>query len=411
MAPVFTAVADKQVFNVAAGGYLPMRSFADATFRPLAGSGLLADKEMLDQGILPLEAIADLIANGPEKAGALKPMYTFEPGQTRHGAAIWSNLDNRFRELKIVIHGLTNSHRYEENLRRALVLTFERNSDGLNVDRTELKYVTKKWEYIWMWDQDISIPIPSDPKDPQIKAQKLATPAGGERFVWSFPFDVKNSTKSQQELAIMGVSCALPIEVDVAGTKIPLEVRVVDAGQSTIYKAQLLRSLNVEVVKDRFQNKTLVDGAKTLVERHRITLDAGKSMDRNLAVFDAEDVDWDNAVEQIENVLSLNLDKSSAAKQYWDEYKKSHPNASAENQAGLYNPHRALNDDELKSVKEQILKAIPDAVEKAKAKKSVTAYFNCVSSMSSGDLRITRSYRQPGVVEDSWLKAWEELDK
>ena len=50
-------------------------------------------------------------------------------------------------------------------------------------------------------------------------------------------------------------------------------------------------------------------------------------------------------------------------------------------------------------------------VDAAKASKTVTAYFDAVSGLSSGTFRVKRCYRQLGVVDESWLKAWEELDK
>lgn len=415
IAPVFTAVTDRGTFNLAAGGYLPERMLANSSFRPLAGSEKLADKELLAQGIPPLESVADMLTGGPEKPGiGLKPAYTFEPGQTRWGAALWPEFDNHFRELTIIVSGLTNAHRYEEKMRRVLTLSFERNSDGYNVTRSELKYKGKRWDYLWMWDQDITVPIPTDAKDPQIKAQKLQTPAGAERYVWAFPFELKNSTKVNQEIAIKNVAFVCPVEVEVGGAKVPLEVRVDDDGASSIYKAQLMKAIGAETVKDRFQNKTLVDGSKTAVERRTITLEPGKTADKNWAAFDAADVDWDKAIADVENSLSRGFDKAALSKQSWERTVKlsgGDEKMAAKNPGIFYNPHRALNQDEIKSVKEQILKAIPEAVEKARSRKTVTAYFNCVSGMASGEHRVSRNYRQIGVVDDSWLKEWEGLDK
>ena len=416
ISPVFTAITNKGAFNVSSGGFLPERMFADTMERPLGGSLRLEDKELASQNIAPLESVVEMLTGGPEKTpGNLKPGYTFEPGQTRWGAAVWSEFNNDFTELKIAVQGLTNSHKYDEKMQRVLVLSFERNSDGFNVNQSYLKYTGKKWEYSWIWDQDITVPVPAEAKDPQIKIQQLKTPAGFERYVWAFPFEIKNSTRVNQEISIMSVSFVCPVEVDVGGIKVPVEVRVVDEGTSSIYKAAMLKDLGAEMVKNRFQNKALIDGSKTQVERNRIMIETGKAADKNWAIFDQNDVDWSNAIDQIEGFLSRGQDKAALSKQYWENAVKTaakdNPKLLEKNPGYLYNPRRALNDDELKSVKEQILKAIPDAVEKAKTKKTVIAYFNSVSGMSTGEFRVSRSYRKPGVVEEDWLKGWEDSEK
>ena len=231
------------------GDICPSAWLADASFRPLGDSTALRDAELIKEGVAPIESVADLITKGGETPNSvLKPAYTFEPGQTRWGAALWSEFDNNFSDLKIVVSGLSTAHRYEERQRKVLVLNFTRNSDGTNVTQTHLNYTGKKWEYAWMWDQEISIPVPTDPKVPQLKAQELATPAGGKRYVFAFPFELKNSTKTNQDLSIKTVAYACPMELDVSGTKVPVEAHFVDDGRSSIYKAQLLKSLADEKI-------------------------------------------------------------------------------------------------------------------------------------------------------------------
>lgn len=429
IAPVFTAITDKGVFNVASGGFLPERMFADSMARPLGGSSRLDDKELVSQNIAPLESVVELMTGGYKAPGSgeaaveaapaggdkLKASYTFEPGQTRWGAAVWGEFDNHFSDLQIVVQGLTNSHKHEEKLQRVLVLSFERNSDGFSVAQSQLKYKGKKWDYLWMWDQDISIPLPADAKDPQIKTQQLKTPAGSERFVWSFPYEIKNSTHTNRELSIQSISFACPMEVDIGGTKVPIVVRVVDDGTSSIYKAQVLKELGGEATKDRFRNKALVDGSKTEVERRTIAIEAGKSADKNWAIFDQNDVNWSDAIDQVETFLSRSQDKAALSKQFWDnaikDVVKTHPKLADRNPGYLYNAIRSLNEDEVKSLKEQVLKQLPESVEKAKAKKTVVAYFNGISGMSTGDFRISRSYKIPGVVDEAWLKGWEDEEK
>lgn len=415
ISPTFTAVTDNLVFNATSGGFLAERVLADAMFRPLGGSDKLADKELLSQNIAALESVADLITVGTEKPGAvLKPTYTFEPGQTRWGAALWGEFDNRFRELKIIVSGLSNAHRYDEKMRRVLVLTFERLSDGYNVSTAQLKYKGKKWDYLWTWDQDIAVPIPDDAKDPQIKAQKLPTPAGGERFTVAFPFVVSNSTKVNQEFAIKTVAYVAPVEVDVGGTKVKVDVRLIDDGSSKIYKAQVMKGLSVDFVKDRYQNKALVDGSLTALDRHKVTIEPGKSLDKMWAIFDEGDVDWDNAIMSVEDSLSRSFDRAAMSKQAWEKLVKElggDAKLAEKNPSHFYEPRRTLNSEEIKSVREQIVKALPEAVERAKAAKSVTAIFDCFAGMASGEKRIIRSYRKPGVVDNTWLKDWEDIEE
>ncbi len=298
---------------------------------------------------------------------------------------MWSEFDNHFSQLKFVVKGLTNSHKSDEKLLRVLVLSFERAGDGFNVSRSELKYLGKKWEYIWMWDQDITVPVPTDAKDPQIKVSNLKTATGSERHLVAFPFEIKNSTKTNQEISITNVALALPIEVEIGGVKVPLEARINDDGFSTISKAAMLKELSVDSTKDRYQNKTLVDGSKTQVERRKIMIESGKAADKNWAVFDQNDVDWDDAVDQVESFLSAAWTSGgieTVLGRTHQERRRGRSETARKESRKFVQPRRSLNEDEVKALKEQIAKALPDAIEKAKAKKNVTAYFNAVSGMS-----------------------------
>jgi hypothetical protein len=209
----------------------------------------------------------------------VKPAATFEAGQTRWGAALWTDFDNKFTELKIVVSGLTNANRYEEKMRRVLVLTYSRTSDEYYVYRTDLKQTDRRWEYLWAWDQAISVPLPADAKTPQIKVVTLKTPAGASKLMWSFPFVIANSTRAPQEIAINTVSYVCPVEVDVGGTKVRVDALVVDDGRSTIYKAAILKDeLKKEVTKDRYiLNKAVPEGSMTRLQRARRSRSSGLS--------------------------------------------------------------------------------------------------------------------------------------
>ena len=150
--------------NAAVGGFLAERYIADSEFRPLGDSTGLADKELVAQHVIPMESFLSLGTTllNPETAATTFAEInkntagaTFEPGQTRTGAALWANFNNEFTMLKIVVHGLTNSHRYpstditkgfapakeisDEKMRRVMVLTFTRPDDEFDVHRDELK--------------------------------------------------------------------------------------------------------------------------------------------------------------------------------------------------------------------------------------------------------------------------------
>ncbi|HEY3324541.1 MAG TPA: hypothetical protein VGP72_29080 [Planctomycetota bacterium] len=417
--PQFVAITNKGVFNFAVGGFLPERMLADVVRRPLGYSEELRDKDLLSQGVAPLESLASLNANALDSVKGttqFAPRATFEPGQTRWGAALWSNFSDEFTELKIVVHGLGNAHRYDEKMRRVLVLTFARNDDEFNVQRSELKLKGTKWEYLWMWDQDIAVPIPTDAKDPQIKVQPLKTPAGTDKLAFAFPFVIKNSTRANQTLAINSISFVCPMEIDIGGTKIPVEVKVVDDGRSTIYKAQFLKGLTKECPKDRFElNKTATEGSKTQLQRRTTIIEAGKALDELYAVFDEADVNWDDVKLQVETALSDKVDRKAASKATWEQIVKNvapnKPELAGKDPGFLYDPRRQLTEEEFKNVQEQVKKNLPAALDTAKAKKTVLAYFDCTSGLSTGSFRINRCYRQLGVVQEEWLKAWEELDK
>jgi hypothetical protein len=427
-------------FDYANTGFLPERYIADSELRPLGDSSTLSDKDLVGQHVIPMESSATLVhsmLNAETAATTFAEINkntggaTFEPGQTRTGAALWPSFNNEFTVLKIVVHGLTNSHRYpsadvtkgfgpardisDEKMRRVMVLTFVRPDDEFDIHRSELKYVSKNFEYVWMWDQDVSVPLPTAANDPQIKIQALQTPAGASKQVWGFPFVIKNSTRFNEEIAVNSVSFVCPVDVTIGGATVKVEVKVVDDGTSTIYKAQALKALGKESPKDRWESKAPQENLQTRVEKRTMQVESNKSLDEMWAVFDPADVDWDDARLQIEEELSTKIDKKAAAKDTWEKIAQKiapdNKDLPQKNPGILYDPRRRLNAEEFAQVKDQIEKGIPAAVEKAKANKTVVAYFDCTSGLATGSFRVSRSYRLPGVVQDEWLKAWEDLDK
>ena len=266
-----------------------------------------------------------------------------------------------------------------------------------------------------MWDQDISVPLPAAANDPQLKIQTLTTASGASKLAWAFPFVIKNSTRFNEEISVNSVSFVCPVDVTIGGATIKVEAKVIDDGNSTIYKAQLLKALTKESPRDRWESKAPQENLQTRVERRSFVLESNKSLDEMMAVFDSADVDWDDVKLQIESALSTKLDKKAAAKDTWEKVAAAiapdNKELAQKNPGILYDPRRRLTADELAQVKDQVEKAIPAAVDAAKAKKTVVAYFDCVSGLATGTYRISRCYRLPGVVQDEWLKAWEELDK
>ena len=437
ISPTFTAVTSKGVYNVAVTGLMPERMIADSMYRP-SGATSIADREMLGQHIMPLESF---VALGTEKldpeTGLSVPALdsggaTFLPGQTRTGVALWTNFSNEFTELKIVVSGLTNAHHYSarlvptatdlpkvstdgESMRRVLVLTFERLDDEFDVHRSELKYKDKRFEYVWMWDQDITIPPPADAKDPQLKVQNVKIGNGAERLMWGFPFNVRNSSHLNQTFSLVRISSELHVEVDVGGTKIPVDVRTPDDGTSTVYKSQFLRTLQKESPRDRFENKSAPEDVSSRTDRRKFTFEPGKGVDGDLwSVFDSSDISWVGVKMQVERALTTALDKKAVAKDTWEKVAAAiDPNnkdLAARNPGFMYDPRRRLTPEEFDSVKDQVLKALPGALDAAKAKKMINAWVDANSDLASGNYHISRSYKLVGVVDDAWLKAWEELD-
>jgi hypothetical protein len=468
--PVFAAVTNKGVFSYQTGGFLPQRMAADSMYRPLTESADARDKKLLSENVAPLESVGALATELLGEGGATKlavppePVATFQPGQTRWGIALWRDFDDEFTELKILVHGLTNAHRYNEKLRRVLVLSFSRNDDEFDVERTQLVYLGKEWSYQWMWEQDTTVPVPEDPKAPQIMDKTLATPSGAQRPLWLCPFRVTNSTPEAQKLKIHAIRFCLPvseqgkpvqgIEVDVGGQKAYVEVQIVDDGRSSIYKAQLLRELAKSDPAKEAQRFAAQPDKVIKDEGMTHTIEPGKALDL-LGVFDPNDIDWASVREQVEAQLTLAMDKVAASDKNFKEVSAASPDLAKKGQIPLYNPSRDLtcdrvalkdgraftgmlgrNDDqvvildtkdqgrlefgraevekvekgEMSLVKEQVLAALPAALEAAKKKKQVVAVLDAESGLSTGQFRISRSYRQPGKIEESWLKAWEEAE-
>jgi hypothetical protein len=226
---------------------------------------------------------------------------------------------------------------------------------------------------------------------------------------------IKNSTRFNEEISVNSVSFACPVDVTIGGATVKVEAKIVDDGNSTIYKAQLLKALGKESPRDRWESKAPQENLQTRVERRSYVVESNKALDEMMAVFDSADVDWNDIRLQIESELSTKIDKKAAAKDTWEKVAQriapDNKDLAQKNPGILYDPRRRLTDEEFTQVKEQVEKALPAAVEAAKAKKTVVAYFDCVSGLATGQYRISRSYRLPGVVQDEWLKAWEELDK
>src|SRR5262249_45968083 len=146
----------------------------------------------------------------------------------------------------------------------------------------------------WMWDQDISVPLPAAANDPRIKIQTLQTPAGASKLAWAFPFVIKNSTRFNEEISVNTVSFVCPVDVTIGGATVKVEAKVVDEGMSTIYKSQLLKALGKESPKDRWESKAPQENLQTRVEKRSYVVESNKALDEMMAVFDAADVDWDD---------------------------------------------------------------------------------------------------------------------
>lgn len=424
--PIFTAVTENGAFNTAVGGFLPERIMADSRFRPLADTPRkqLRDKILAKEGRSPLEPAwrqAFFTITGG-KSFSPRRTATFTPGEVRYGAALWSQFSNEFTKLKIVVHGLCNSHRFDRNQRRVLVLTFKRNDDEFHVHRVPLVYVGKKWEWLWMWDKEISVPLPPDPNTPRLDVAELDRPAGGKKQIWSFPYTLKNSTPLTQSLVIKKIRHELGgpdhtgLEATVGGQKVKIVVRVVDDGRSTIYKAQYLRLKGLyDPVRSR--NRFLPEQAATdpspFKVNNRYKLLPGVKLPEQYAVFDIDDVDWNDVYEQAEAQLTAATDKQALAAA---QHKKLSAKAKELGRpAGkmpvyAYDPRRRLTDSEKKDLRKQLLAAIPRALETAKAQKTITAEFTAASGLSSGTYRITRSWRIPGEIKKEWLDAWKGIN-
>ena len=53
-------------------------------------------------------------------------------------------------------------------------------------------------------------------------------------------------------------------------------------------------------------------------------IEFGKALDENMALFDQADVDWNDAVMQVESALTQKIDKKALAKQTWEKLVQEH---------------------------------------------------------------------------------------
>src|SRR5262249_7807128 len=151
------------------------------------------------------------------------------------------------------------------------------------------------------------------------------------------------------------ISFACPLEISIAGAKGKIEAKIVDDGESSIYKAQLLKALGQYSPKDRWTNANTAH-RQTRSERRVLRLGAGQKLPQQCAAFESNDIEFDDARTQVESAIGV---------------------------------QRRLSDGEFESLKNQLSAALPAALEAAKKHKTVIAYFDCDSGLSSGSYRIS----------------------
>ena len=298
--------------------------------------------------------------------------------------------------MKIVVDGLDNDMKYAKNLRRALVLHFARRGDEFYPQRESLAFKGKDFEYVWNWYQGITIQKPSK--------MTIETPTKKrEKDMWYYKYELANRTGKPQDISLRRFDSVVTVKVNLAvnrkvsrldaesGRTIEkavdrefngdVEVNLVDDGKSTIHRAQVMREIGAEFRADRFFKGTLKPG-KTV---------------EGLVVFDQTDVDFGPIYTYIESRLNAQGFESTLEdpQTIEDFFVKVRP------------PLIKLTEEEKNSIRDQVIAAVPDALDDLRGDKRIIADVTARAGIASGTFRIRRTYFQRGKIEEFWINKWE----
>ena len=388
-------VTDKLRFTSESGGWLHRETLDDSLLRFSTGGFRSRWRDSLDM-IGYLRKAAD---------GTSKVENAVEPGETRYGVATFPRFDQEMDKMRIVFEGVSNAFKYGQKLKRVLTFHYERPGDEFYPHQDTLRFVKKEWEWMWMWWSELAIDADTPPSKLEI-----TTPAGVEKTMWYFRLTLTNSTKTPRHIDLRSFNRVLNLDLEVNGLKLKdVAVEIVDDGESTIHKFQVMREIGAEA---DFEPDRLFKG----------TLEPGEATSM-LIILDESDVDFDKLHEQIEQRMNLatgdpkydrkllGIDFVDRALNMGDDWIRGLGGTNEQLRADVRRSRQVLDDKQKKQIREQVFARIGEKLEQDLDRKRVRASVTARAGLSTGTFTINRYYIRPGVVDEDWIHHWEDVEQ
>lgn len=312
IAPLFRIRTSDGWSRIETGAYLPHRALQERTLREYLWTHEFYEVPGL------AEAFERRIHGVREPA---KPGF-FEPGEVKHGVAVFRRLDPNMDAMSLVVEGLASDHMLDRGMSKALLLPFVRKGDEFNVDLqkvnfkrvvgTELLdpkpgYLPNRdrdalrgydWVWLWAWERDLTLEAP--------QRTEIERPGTKEmRAYWHYEIRLSNRMETEEIRRRRPDDAPVPthpFELKRVNTLLPLEVlghRVVvrfpDDGLTDIYRTRLAEQLGLGTRATK----------RFITEDVRMGTPKRPSTKTGLVVFAEDGYDIADVVQQIEDQMAL----------------------------------------------------------------------------------------------------------
>jgi len=220
---------------------------------------------------------------------------------------------------------------------------------------------------------------------------EITGPAGeATHALWVFDLFQKNSSGEDRSLAVSEVAVVLGLKGPLGATRpikvvddIEVTVRLVDDGNSTVYKAAAFRAASRAARPTRFPDGTLEKDREITVP----------------VVFEEEDVDWEDVYRQVAEAIT-----PSSSALYQAVFAGA---ARREDVLKLREARETPLPDTLKTqIRKEVLEQIPGALQEAFENRRFTLELKGRSDIAIGNYRVTRDFTRRTVIDSSLIKKW-----
>lgn len=344
--------------------------------------GFIAQQDVERSMFRELNSTFDLIGyvkQNPE--GGTEPVQTIPPGETRYGVGIFPLPDPELDKMTLVVEGLNNTYRFDRRQKKVLAIEFERPGDEFYPNQRSFQYRGKEWRWMWMWYEELEVA----PPPPEFNIPRPASEGQDTKTLFAFQVSLTNHSGEPQQIRIRRFDVLLKLRA----LGVEVEVPLVDDGKSTIYKAKVMEEMGLPFSGDRFFSGTIEPDSTKFFP----------------VIVDLEDVDWARVYEQVEQTLTGNI-----ALGYGEEPLKPGLESFVPEPSRLAKVKPfTLTDEQKAQVRQEVASAIGGALARDREKKIIVADVSAECGIASGTFRIIRSYFQPGVIEESWIHQWQEV--